>query len=78
MKLNDPTLLKDRCYVGGAWVGESTHSVNNPATGELVGRVPRFGAAEATDAVETADAAFPSLVEEDRQGAPASCAAGST
>ena len=35
MKLNDPSLLKDRCYVGGDWVGESTQAVNDPATGEV-------------------------------------------
>jgi hypothetical protein len=22
MKLNDPTLLVERCYVGGAWIGD--------------------------------------------------------
>jgi len=60
MKLNDPTLLKERCYVGGEWVGESTQAVNDPATGEVLARVPRFGAAETTDAIEKAEAAFPS------------------
>src|SRR3954470_18414700 len=60
MKLNDPTLLKERCYVGGEWVGESTQAVNDPATGEVLARVPRFGAVETTDAIERAEAAFPS------------------
>ena len=60
MKLNDPTLLKERCYVGGEWVGELTQAVNDPATGEVLARVPRFGAAETTDAIEKAEAAFPS------------------
>src|SRR5215217_7065841 len=60
MKLNDPTLLEERCYVGGEWVGESTQAVNDPATGEVLARVPRFGAAETTDAIEKAEAAFPS------------------
>ena len=52
MKLNDPTLLVERCYVGGAWIGEPSDPVDNPATGEILARVPRFGAAETTAAVE--------------------------
>ena len=32
MKLNDPTLLVERCYVGGAWIGEPADPVDNPAT----------------------------------------------
>jgi succinate-semialdehyde dehydrogenase/glutarate-semialdehyde dehydrogenase len=58
MKLNDPTLLVDRCYVGGAWIGEPVDTVDNPATGETLSRVPRFGEAEAVKAVERAETAF--------------------
>ncbi len=60
MKLNDPTLLVERCYVGGAWIGEPTDPVDNPATGEVLARVPNFGAAETTQAVEQAGEAFKS------------------
>src|SRR5215203_1569173 len=60
MKLNDATLLKERCYVGGEWIGEPSDPVSNPATGGTIARVPRFGAAETTDAIEKAEAAFPS------------------
>ena len=60
MKLNDPTLLVERCYVGGAWIGEPTDPVDNPATGEVLARVPKFGAAETTQAVEQAGEAFKS------------------
>ena len=59
MKLNDATLLKERCYVGGEWIGEPSDSVNNPATGETIARVPRFGAVETTDAIQKAEQAFP-------------------
>jgi succinate-semialdehyde dehydrogenase / glutarate-semialdehyde dehydrogenase len=59
MKLNDPALLTQRCYVGGAWIGEPVQAVHNPATGEIVGRVPRFGAAETADAIVKAKQAFP-------------------
>lgn len=58
MQLNDPTLLVERCYVGGAWIGDPADPVDNPATGEILSRVPRFGAAEATRAVEAAETAF--------------------
>jgi len=58
MKLDDATLLQERCYVGGAWIGEPVDPIENPATGEVLARVPRFGAAEATRAVESAEGAF--------------------
>jgi succinate-semialdehyde dehydrogenase / glutarate-semialdehyde dehydrogenase len=58
MKLSDPRLLVEHCYVGGAWVGEPTTAIENPATGEVIARVPRFGAAETTQAVEKAEEAF--------------------
>lgn len=58
LKLNDSSLLVERCYVGGAWIGEPLDVVANPATGAPIGRVPRFGAAETTAAVERAEEAF--------------------
>ena len=58
LKLKDPSLLVEACLVGGQWIGEPAQSVGNPATGEIVARVPRFGAAEATRAVEAAEDAF--------------------
>ena len=58
MKLSDPSLLVEHCYVGGAWIGEPASAVDNPATGETIARVPRFGAAETTQAVEKAEEAF--------------------
>ncbi|MDJ1159829.1 NAD-dependent succinate-semialdehyde dehydrogenase [Chelatococcus sp. SYSU_G07232] len=58
MQLQDSSLLVERCYVAGEWIGEPVDAVYNPATGEVLARVPRFGAAEATRAVEAAAAAF--------------------
>jgi succinate-semialdehyde dehydrogenase/glutarate-semialdehyde dehydrogenase len=46
MKLKDPTLLREQCYVNGAWIGAAETEVTNPATGEVIARVPKFGAAE--------------------------------
>jgi hypothetical protein len=48
LKLNDPSLLKSQCHVDGAWIGEGVDAVDNPATGDLLAKVPRFGAEETT------------------------------
>ena len=59
MQLKDPSLLRDQCFVNGQWVGAAAIDVEDPATGKRIGGVPRFGRAEAKDAVEKANAAFP-------------------
>lgn len=60
LKLKDASLLRQECLVGGSWIGsESTIEVRNPATGEVVGTVPNFGAKETRDAIEAANAAWP-------------------
>jgi succinate-semialdehyde dehydrogenase/glutarate-semialdehyde dehydrogenase len=58
LTLNDPSLLRSQCYVNGVFVGEGETPVTNPATGVELARVPAFGAAEATEAVERAREAF--------------------
>jgi succinate-semialdehyde dehydrogenase/glutarate-semialdehyde dehydrogenase len=59
MKLNDPSLLRQQCFVGGQWVGVPATEVTDPATGEVIAKVPRFGKSETRDAIEKANAAFP-------------------
>jgi succinate-semialdehyde dehydrogenase/glutarate-semialdehyde dehydrogenase len=62
MKLLDPTLLRTRAHVGGAWIeadAGATYAVRDPASGEELARVPRLGAAETRRAVEAAAAAQP-------------------
>ncbi len=62
VQLSDSKLFRQSCYVDGAWVNarnNATISVDNPATGEIVGTVPKFGAAETRDAIEAANRAFP-------------------
>jgi succinate-semialdehyde dehydrogenase/glutarate-semialdehyde dehydrogenase len=59
--LKNDFLLRQRCYVRGAWVDADdgrTIQVTNPATGEVIGTVPRMGAAETRRAIEAADAAM--------------------
>ncbi|AVT79346.1 NAD-dependent succinate-semialdehyde dehydrogenase [Rhodopseudomonas palustris] len=58
-RLKDPSLLREQCYIGGAWSGTSAIAVTNPANGQTIAKVPHLGAAEATQAVEAAAQAFP-------------------
>jgi succinate-semialdehyde dehydrogenase/glutarate-semialdehyde dehydrogenase len=54
MRLNDPTLLRTQNLIDGVWRGEGTTEIRNPATGEVLAKVPFGGAIEATAAVEAA------------------------
>ena len=50
-------LFKQQCYVNGQWVNEhsgQTINVTNPATGEILGTVPKMGANETAEAIEAA------------------------
>jgi succinate-semialdehyde dehydrogenase/glutarate-semialdehyde dehydrogenase len=51
-------LIDAQAYIDGAFVGSPTVDVLDPATGEVVGRVPDLGAAEAKSAIEAAQRAF--------------------
>ena len=60
--LKDTKLFREQCYIDGQWAGADsgrTMSVDNPASGENLGSVPRMGAAEAKRAVEAAERALP-------------------
>ncbi len=62
MNLQDANLLRTRCFIDGAWVDAdsgATITIHNPATGEIVGSVPKMGAAETRRAIEAAHAAYP-------------------
>ena len=62
LTLEDPALLKQKCYVNGAWLdalGGATLPVDNPATGARLGTVPAFDAVATEKAVAAAFAAFP-------------------
>ena len=53
--LNDPSLLETRAYVNGVWVdGEKTFDVENPATGEVIARVPDLSAEDVRKAIDAA------------------------
>lgn len=59
LSLKDPSLLRDRCFIDGAWSGTPTTPVNNPVNGLELAKVPRMSTEEATAAVEAAERAFP-------------------
>jgi succinate-semialdehyde dehydrogenase/glutarate-semialdehyde dehydrogenase len=53
--LRDKSLLKDKCYINGAWVaGAATITVTNPVDESPIGTVPKLGGAEARAAIEGA------------------------
>ncbi len=52
------TLIRQQCYVDGAWIGDGKDPVFNPATGGEIGRVPDVGAEGAKAAIEAAHRAF--------------------
>src|SRR3954464_7821806 len=58
-RLKDPSLLRDRCFIDGAWVGTPSRPVTNPGNGVELAKVPALSTAEATQAVEAAERAFP-------------------
>src|SRR5690606_30248608 len=62
MQLKDAQLFRQQAYVDGAWLDADsgqTISVNNPATGEILGTVPKMGAAETRRAIDAAERALP-------------------
>ncbi len=61
MELKNKNLLRDTCLIGADWLPATGATLNiaNPATGEPVGKVPSFGAAETRRAIDAAEAALP-------------------
>ncbi|QJQ04904.1 NAD-dependent succinate-semialdehyde dehydrogenase [Undibacterium piscinae] len=61
LTLKDPSLFKQQAYINGLWCdadsGEKI-AVTNPATGEIIGHVPKMGAAETKRAIESANSAW--------------------
>ena len=60
--LGDPRLLREQCYIDGSWVEADDGrrlEVTDPATGKVIGSVPRLGAAETRRAIDAAARALP-------------------
>ena len=61
VKLEDPALLRQQCFINGEWVDAAsgqTIEVDNPAVGEVIATVPSLGADEVRGAIEAANAAW--------------------
>lgn len=60
--LKNPGLLRQQCFINGIWldaIETGTIPVTNPATGEIIGTVPKMGTIETHDAIDAAHAAYP-------------------
>ncbi len=61
-QLSDPKLFREQCYIDGRWADADSGAVievTNPATGEVLGTIPRMGTAETRRAIEAAEKAWP-------------------
>ena len=62
VNLKDMRLFREACYVDGQWVqaaSGATCNVDNPASGEIIGKVPKLSGVETRHAIEAANKAFP-------------------
>jgi len=62
VKLADTKLFRQQAYIAGQWSDADsgdTIAVNNPATDDTLGTVPKMGAAETRRAIDAAAAAYP-------------------
>jgi succinate-semialdehyde dehydrogenase/glutarate-semialdehyde dehydrogenase len=62
LKLTDPSLLQQQCYLNGEWIAADNNAVItvvNPATGKAIATVPNMGAAETRRAIAAANTALP-------------------
>ncbi|MCG7601088.1 NADP-dependent succinate-semialdehyde dehydrogenase [Halomonas sp. McH1-25] len=62
MNLQDKTLFKQQCYIGGRWTDASsgaTLEVSNPSSGDSLGSVPSLSQDEVAAAIDAANASLP-------------------
>jgi len=60
LPLKDPKLFRTQCYLDGQWIsGSQTLPVVNPATGSVLGTVPKLGSEETRRAIDAAERAWP-------------------
>ncbi len=63
--------MREANYFAGAWVSAddgATLDVTNPATGEVIGQIPKSGHSETMRAIDAAHAAFPAFAAMDLMG----------
>ena len=63
--------MREANYIAGEWVDAddgATLDVTNPATGEVIGQIPKSGQSETMRAIDAAHAAFPAFAAMDLMG----------
>jgi succinate-semialdehyde dehydrogenase/glutarate-semialdehyde dehydrogenase len=63
LHLSNPELFRQQCFIDGEWcdaLDGATLPVRNPATGNILGTVPKMRQADTVRAIAAADAAWPS------------------
>ncbi len=63
MDISNKELLKEKCYINGIWINsnsQETIQVNDPATLNIIGQVPKCGIIETKLAIDAAEKALPS------------------
>ena len=61
MDIANKSLLKDKCYINGEWIGsysKETIDVNNPSTLKIIAKVPKCGKEETNFAITKANEAL--------------------
>ncbi len=59
MKLQDPVLFRQECYIDGKWIGaDKGIDVLNPADNSILGTVPALGGQETRNAIEAAERSY--------------------
>ncbi len=60
--LQNNSFFKQQCFINGQWLdaeNAQTIDVTNPATGAVIGTIPKMGAVETAKAIDAANAAWP-------------------
>ena len=61
MEIKNKELFKNKCYVNGSWIESNDKQVievNNPATLEIIGTVPKCGTLETKKAIDAANSSW--------------------
>jgi hypothetical protein len=80
MTLNDLALFRQACYLNGVWVqarSGATIEVDNPATGAILGTVPKLGATKRVKRSRLQRERFQSGGARRQRNEPSCCAGGS-
>ncbi|WP_050464411.1 NAD-dependent succinate-semialdehyde dehydrogenase [Herbaspirillum autotrophicum] len=61
LALKNPALFRQQCYIDGVWTDAddgAAVAVNNPATGDILGTIPKMGRTETARAIAAANVAW--------------------